>query len=68
MSLLKNAKAAMGGVEKHLIEVGVGVPPDAVPLVYAGAQMPGKLLPENPELVTIDWQAALAAYPQAPGL
>lgn len=54
------------GKAPYQVQIGVGVPPEAVPLVYAGAQLPGKMLAENPELVTIDWQAALAGYAAPP--
>lgn len=50
------------GKTPYQVQIGVGVPPEAVPLVYAGAQLPGKMLPENPDMVAIDWQAAMAGY------
>jgi hypothetical protein len=48
-------------------KVGNPVPPEAVPLLFNGANLPAKVLPEEPEGVVIDWTAALAEYSKQPG-
>jgi hypothetical protein len=48
-------------------KVGNPVPPEAVPLLFNGANVPAKVLPEEPDGVVIDWQAALAEYSKQPG-
>ena len=43
-------------------KVGNPVPAEAVPLLYPGANVPAKVLPEEPDGVVIDWKAALAEF------
>ncbi len=46
-------------------QIGMGVPAAAVPLLYPGAELPARALdewlraPSPPDMVTIDWDAAL---------
>jgi hypothetical protein len=54
------------GKPPYQVQVGIGVPPAAVPLVFLGANLPGKYLPERPDMVTIDWAAALEAATLGP--
>ena len=44
------------------VQVGNPVPPEAIPLLYPGCNVPAKVLPEEPEGVVIDWAAALAEF------
>ena len=44
------------------VQVGNPVPPDAVPLLYPGCNVPAKFLPSEPDGVVIDWTAALAEF------
>ena len=48
------------GKAPYQSKVGNPVPTDAVPLLYPGANLPAKVLPEEPDGVVIDWAAALA--------
>jgi hypothetical protein len=43
-------------------KVGNPVPTEAVPLLYPGANLPARVLPEEPDGVVIDWTAALAEF------
>jgi hypothetical protein len=44
------------------VQVGNPVPPEAIPLLYPGANVPAKVLAAEPEGVVIDWAAALAEF------
>ncbi len=49
------------GRTPYQVQVGNPVPPEAVPLVYAGNTVPAKRMPDGEDHeVVIDWQAALA--------
>jgi hypothetical protein len=54
------------GKPPYQVQVGMGVPPEAVPLVFPGANLPGKYVADHPELAVIDWTAAVAAATQGP--
>ena len=41
------------------IQVGNPVPADGVPLLYPGSNLPARALPDRPEAVVIDWEAAV---------
>jgi hypothetical protein len=43
----------------YQIQVGNAVPPQALPLLYPGSQVPVKVAPGNPNAAVIDWAAAL---------
>jgi len=49
------------GAKPYQVQLGNPVLPDAIPLLYPGAQLPAKALPEDPNSVVIDFAAALAA-------
>ncbi|HEY4346839.1 MAG TPA: hypothetical protein VGM80_04560 [Gaiellaceae bacterium] len=55
-----------GGGESYQAQIGLGVPAEAMPLLYPTSELPAKALPDwiqdpaPPDLVTIDWEAALA--------
>jgi hypothetical protein len=42
------------------LQIGNPVPASGIPLVYPGSNVPAKTLPDHPELVAIDWDAAVA--------
>lgn len=42
------------------VQVGNPVPASCVPLLYPGSNMPAKAIPDQPQMVVIDWDAALA--------
>ena len=46
--------------EQYEVQIGVGVPAAAAPLVYEGAVLPAKVLADEPQMVAIDWDSALA--------
>ena len=48
------------GKAPYQAKVGNPVPTEAVPLLYPGANLPAKVLPEEPDGVVIDWAGALA--------
>ena len=50
------------GKAPYQIQVGNPVPPEAVPLLFNGSNVPAKVLSDNPNAVVIDWTAALAEY------
>ena len=48
------------GDRPYQVPVGNPVPPDAVPLVYPGSNLPAKRMPsQGQKYVVIDWEAAL---------
>jgi hypothetical protein len=48
------------GHAPYQTQVGNAVPPAAVPLLYPGANLPAKVIPDQPNHVAIDWDAAIA--------
>lgn len=52
----------LDGEKPYQAKVGNPVPDDAVPLLYPGSNLPAKVLPEEPQGVVIDFEAALAEY------
>jgi hypothetical protein len=48
------------GHAPYQTQVGNAVPPNAVPLLYPGSNLPAKVVPEQQGQVAIDWDAALA--------
>jgi hypothetical protein len=50
------------GQAPRQVQVGNPVPPEAVPLLYPGCNVPAKFLPSEPDGVVIDWTAALAEF------
>lgn len=42
------------------VQVGNPVPASCVPLLYPGSNMPARAVPDQPQMVVIDWDAALA--------
>jgi hypothetical protein len=54
------------GRPPYQTKLGMPVPPEAVPLLYPGNNVPAKRLPDREDhYVVIDWQAALAQLAQA---
>ena len=56
----------VSGRSPYQVQIGMGVPPEAVPLVFPGANLPAKVLSDRPDLVSIDWPAALEAAKSGP--
>ena len=51
----------LDGRPPYQVQVGNPVPPDAVPLLYPGNNVPAKTLPERgDQYIVIDWENALA--------
>jgi hypothetical protein len=50
------------GKPPYQIQVGNPVPAAGQPLVYNGCNVPAKVLPDNPNAVVIDWDAAVAEF------
>ncbi|HEY4346124.1 MAG TPA: hypothetical protein VGM80_00925 [Gaiellaceae bacterium] len=48
------------GSPPRQVQLGNPVPADCVPLLYNGSNLPAKAAPDRPELVAVDWVAALA--------
>jgi hypothetical protein len=48
------------GQPPRQVQLGYPVPESGVPLLYPGSNVPAKILPEHPDLVAIDWDAAVA--------
>jgi hypothetical protein len=52
----------------HQAQIGVGVPPGAMVLLHPGADLPARALdewlrdPAPPDMVTVDWDAAIAEH------
>ncbi len=49
------------GQAPYQVQIGNPVPPAALPLLYPGSKVPGKVMAGEPNSVAIDWDAALAA-------
>lgn len=47
------------GRSPRQVQLGYPVPATCVPLLYPGSNVPAKILPEQPDLVAIDWDAAM---------
>jgi hypothetical protein len=47
------------GQAPRQVKVGNPVPPEGIPLLYPGSNMPAKTLPDQPNVVVIDWEAAV---------
>lgn len=47
-------------------QIGVGLPPEAMPLVFPGANLPAKIVSGRDDLVSIDWEAALEESKHGP--
>ncbi|MDP2292956.1 MAG: hypothetical protein Q8M22_17365 [Actinomycetota bacterium] len=45
----------------YQVQIGNPVLPDAIPLLYPGAQLPAKVLADDPNSIVIDFAAALTA-------
>ena len=53
------------GRAPYQIEVGNPVPPDAVPLLYPGSNLPAKVMPGKDNDLAIDWAtAATESHPK----
>jgi hypothetical protein len=48
------------GQPPRQLQLGYPVPGNCVPLLYPGSNVPAKVLPDRPDLVAIDWDAAVA--------
>lgn len=53
--------AVAEGAAPFSARIGLGVPPEAVSLLFPGADLPAKYRSDVPDGVCIDWDAALAA-------
>jgi hypothetical protein len=51
------------GQAPYQVQVGNPVPTAALPLLYPGSKVPGKVIAGEPNSVAIDWDAAIAAQP-----
>lgn len=49
------------GGTPYEVQVAMPRPADALPLLFPGARLPGRRLPEEPNAVVVDWAAAAAA-------
>jgi hypothetical protein len=49
------------GQNPYQVQVGNPAPPAALPLLYPGSKVPGKVKAGEPNSVAIDWDAALSA-------
>jgi hypothetical protein len=64
MGLIFNVTLASG--RPYQAQIGVGVPPAALSLLYPGSDLPARALdewlsnPSPPDMVTVDWEEALA--------
>ena len=47
------------GQAPRKVKVGNPVPADGVPLLYPGSNLLARALPDRPEAVVIDWEAAV---------
>jgi hypothetical protein len=49
------------GETPYQVQIGNPAPAQALPLLYPGSKVPGKVLPGEPNSIAIDWDAALSA-------
>jgi hypothetical protein len=49
------------GQAPYQVQIGNPAPAAALPLLYPGSKVPGKVMPGEPNSVAIDWDTALAA-------
>lgn len=49
------------GRDPYQVQVGNAVPPGALPVLFPGSKVPVKVLPDQPNSVAVDWQAAAVA-------
>jgi hypothetical protein len=49
------------GQAPYQVQVGNPVPAEALPLLYPGSKVPGKVMAGEPNSVAIDWDAAISA-------
>ena len=49
------------GQAPYQVQVGNPAPAEALPLLYPGSKVPGKVMAGEPNSVAIDWDAAIAA-------
>lgn len=52
---------SVSGQAPYQVQVGNAVPARALPLLYPGSKVPGKVMAGEPNSVAIDWDAASAA-------
>jgi hypothetical protein len=48
------------GAAPYQVQVGVGVPATALPLLFPGSRLPARVAPGDPNGIAIDWEAAFA--------
>lgn len=58
---LFNLTVMASGQAPYQVQVGNPVPTQALPLLYPGSKVPGKVMAGEPNSVAIDWDAALRA-------